>query len=158
WSTTALGFVLSAGGLVTSYTGHQTFAYPAAQVRWDADPSTLNDNVNFDPMFSPLHGHWTYAWLASEDRIATKQSKDTTEPLFGVAMPDAKVPRPRREDTGFRHVFWRYLEDIIPGVPFGPLAAVLAAAAVACLVAGGALLVARTPTRAGAIPSEGAVR
>jgi hypothetical protein len=158
WSTTALGFVLSAGGLVTSYTGHQTFAYPAAQVRWDADPSTLNDNVNFDPMFSPLHGHWTYAWLASEDRIATKRSKDTTEPLFGVAMPDAKVPRPRREDTGFRHVFWRYLEDIIPGVPFGPLAAVLAAAAVACLVAGGALLVARTPTRAGAIPSEGAVR
>jgi hypothetical protein len=117
WLISGLGFLLSLGGHLSPYRGHQGFAYPAAAVHWQADPNTLNDNVNWDPRFTPLHGHWNYARLAATGRIESGRSADTTEPLFGVAMPDGTAPRPSREDAGFRHLWWRYLEDLWPEFP-----------------------------------------
>lgn len=136
WAFAIVGFVLSAGGIVTSYRGHQQLAYPAAEVEWQAPAHTLSDNVNSAPAFSPLHGHWNYARLAAAGRIDSGLSKDTTEPLFGVVMPDGKAPIPRREDTAFRHFWWRYVIDYWPGFPSALVAVALAALSAAFLALG----------------------
>lgn len=144
WAIAAFGALLSAGGIVTSYVGHQQYAYVAAPVEWQRPPNEVDNNVNFEPRYSPLHGHWVYAWLAATGRIESGRSADTTEPLFGVAVQDI-VP-PRREDTGFRHVWWRYVRDVLPGFPSALVAAALAVLAVLSFALGARGLVRAEPS------------
>lgn len=134
WAIAALGFVLSAGGIVTSYVGHQQYAYLAAPVEWQRPPNEVDNNVNFEPRYSPLHGHWVYAWLAASGRIESGRSEDSTEPLFGVRVTGTAPPR--REDSGFRHLWWRYVRDVWPGFPSALVGAGLAVAALALLALG----------------------
>jgi hypothetical protein len=109
------GFAINLGGMLTPYVGHQQLAYVAARQEW-GPVQGVDNNVNFEPRYSPLHGHWTYAWLAATNRLASGRSADTTEPLFGVRV-DGKVPAPAPENRDFRHVWWRYVEFLWPGFP-----------------------------------------
>ena len=116
WIVALLGLALSAGGIVTSYVGHQQYAFVAATTEWQKPANEVDNNVNFEPRYSPLHGHWTYAWLAATGRIESGRSADTTEPLFGVTVPDpVKTPRPT--DARFNHFWWRAVREVWPEFP-----------------------------------------
>ncbi len=111
-----LGFVINLGGVLSPYRGQQQMASLAVHAEFE-NPGP--DVINRVWAFSPLHSHWTYAWLALSGRIETGLSEDSTEPLFGVTLPSgfpaAKLTYP--EDSRFRHFWLNYLADRIPGFP-----------------------------------------
>jgi hypothetical protein len=111
-----LGLLVNLGGVLSPYRGQQQLASLAVQVEFEAAGP---DVVNRVWAFSPLHSHWTYAWLSMAGRLDSGRSEDSTEPLFGVEIP-ARAPAPRltyAEDSRFRHFWLLYLRDRIPGFP-----------------------------------------
>ncbi|MFO1053344.1 MAG: glycosyltransferase family 39 protein [Planctomycetota bacterium] len=142
WAVAALGFVLSLGGIVTTYIGHQQYAYIAANVEWPG-VNGVDNNVNFEPRYSPLHGHWIHAWLAATGRLESGRSADTTEPIFGVKVPEP-VAAPRPETIGFNHLWWRYVREVWPDFPSVVVAILLACAGGLCLVLGARALARRS--------------
>lgn len=112
----ALGFLVNLGGVLTPYRGQQELANRALQVAYE-NPGA--DVINTRWALSPLHSHWTYAYLSLAGRIDSGRSEDSTEPLFGQEIP-SELPAPRltfREDSGFRHLLPFYLADRIEGFP-----------------------------------------
>ena len=120
--------------------GTKMYAYLAVTSHRQKPAYEIDNNVNFEPRYSPLHGHWIYAWLAATGRIESGRSADTTEPMFGVTVAEPVGP-PRRQDTGFRHFWWRYVNDLWPGFPSGLVALALVLLALGGLGAGAVLLV-----------------
>ncbi len=113
-SLAAVGFVFSLGGVITPYPGQQALALAAGRTVY-GDYIGVDDNVNFDVAMSPLHSHWTYAWLSATGRLDSGSSADTTEPLFGV---EVESPPPLMQtERGFHHFWWRWLGAVIPGFP-----------------------------------------
>lgn len=117
----ALGLIVSAGGVITPYRGQQELAIRAGEVyyqdlvrRGELLVEQVPDRVNVAARFSPIHTHWIYAGLSVSGRLQRGGSVHTTEPLFGVRVPDP-VRITNGEDVGFRHVWWRYLTRV--GLP-----------------------------------------
>ncbi len=111
-----LGFLVNLGGVLTPYRGQQELANHAVQAAYE---KAGVDVVNTRWAFSPLHSHWTYAYLSLSGRIGSGRSEDSTEPLFGQEIPSGRPP-PRltfREDSGFRHLLPFYMEDRVAGFP-----------------------------------------
>ena len=100
-----LGLVVSLGGVLTPYRGQQQLAYTAAAVVYPG-AEQVDNNVNADPRFSPLHTHWIYAGLSATGRLERGGSENTTEPLFGVRVPGPVALAHPDQDAGFRHFFW----------------------------------------------------
>ena len=98
----------SLGGVLTPYRGQQVLAASAARVAFAEElrsgaigVADLPEHINFLPEYSPLHSHWTYAWLVATGAMPGPASPDAVEALFGV--PSAgPVPLPV-DDLGFRH-------------------------------------------------------
>ncbi|MEM7200699.1 MAG: glycosyltransferase family 39 protein [Planctomycetota bacterium] len=118
----AIGLVFSIGGVITPYVGHQHLALQAGRVIYGPLPN-VDNNVNFDPRLSPLHSHWTYAWLAAQGRIASADPTDTLTPLFGIEAEAPVQPLPHATQSAFRHVWLRSLPLVLPGFPAGVVAA-----------------------------------
>ena len=116
-----LGFLVSLGGVLTPYRGQQSLAYQAAEVVYPG-VEQVDNNINSDPRFSPLHTHWIYAWLSATGRLEQGGADNTTEPLFGVEVDEARLPR-ADEDAGFRH-WWMAGIAGRGGYPLWPLALV----------------------------------
>lgn len=120
-----LGLLVSLGGVLTPYRGQQQLAYTAAPHSHPEHQGAaeLENVVVFAPRYSPLHTHWIYAWLSATGRLQRGGSDNTTEPLFGVAVPDAgspvRVTWPA--DTGFRH-WWIPYAGAFFGLPLWPVA------------------------------------
>jgi hypothetical protein len=111
----ALALLVSLGGVLTPYRGDRNLAHAAAAAAYPgqaaADAGLLPLIYDFEPRFSPIHSHWTYAWLSATGRLEEGGSANTTEPMFGVRVPppagDSLRPA-HPEDRGFRHWWWRY--------------------------------------------------
>lgn len=120
-----LGLLVSLGGVLTPYRGQQQLAYTAAPHSHPQHHgnAALENVVVFVPRYSPLHTHWIYAWLSATGRLQRGGSGNTTEPLFGVAVPEAgspvRVTWPA--DTGFRH-WWIPYAGAFLGLPLWPVA------------------------------------
>lgn len=110
-----LGALVSLGGVLTPYRGDRNLAHAATAAAYPKraaeDVDLLPLIYDFEPRFSPIHSHWTYAWLSVRGRLAAGGSSNTTEPLFGVRVPpplgDGLRPA-HAEDIGLRHWWWRY--------------------------------------------------
>lgn len=134
-----LGVLISLGGVLAPYRGHQELAGKAARVvyaeevaRGEVPENDLPNRYHVHPRFSPLHTHWIYAGLNLTGRMAEGGAANTTLPLFGVEVPGPVRPA-HEEDLGFRHWWMRYV-----GLVGGPDALWLflpwAAATLLCLV------------------------
>jgi hypothetical protein len=113
-----LGLVVSIGGLIAPYTGQQALAYATIHARFGPFEFGGDDDriFNWSPELSPIHSHWTYAWLSWSGRIETGKSEDTTEPLFGIALENPPPPM-AGHDVRFRHLWWRSLPEYVQGFP-----------------------------------------
>ena len=121
-----IGVLVNLTGVVAPTRGHNQLAGQAVRVhyqqRLERGEVTQQDLASFDPAdrfftewrFSPLHSHWTYAWLAArgvfedaEGRPVADASR-TIEPMFGVSSPDPVAGQApiHFEDRGFRHLWW----------------------------------------------------
>lgn len=119
-----LGFAVSAGGVVTSYHAQQKLAYEAAPLVYPPPNPQIDNNVNFDPAFSPLHTHWIYAFLSASGRLEQGGAENTIGPLFGVYEEPVEGRRLRlpvpSETAGFRH-WWMVGASHNLGMPFWPV-------------------------------------
>jgi len=135
----ALGLVVTAGGVLTPYRGQTFLARHAALHLWRHEidrglvpVATIQDHYLVDPRLSPIHSHWTYAWHSLRGDLGPGPAERNITPVFGIAGPlDDPLPPFPREDLGFRHWWWRYLDDLVPFPWPLVLAAWLAASAVA---------------------------
>lgn len=117
-----LGFLIALGGVLTPYRGQQQLAYAAAPVSHPVH-DTLENVVVFVPRYSPLHTHWIYAFLSATGRLQRGGSANTTEPLFGVAVPESSddpLHLTWSADTSFRHWWMPYMHATF-GWPLLPL-------------------------------------
>ncbi len=110
-----LGALVSLGGVLTPYRGDRNLADAATAAAYPEQAATNRDLLpliyDFEPRFSPVHSHWTYAWLSASGRLAEGGSANTTEPMFGVRVPPPAGDhvRPSQiEDLAIRHWWWRY--------------------------------------------------
>jgi hypothetical protein len=125
------GLLVSAGGVLAPYRGHQQLAHAAGAVLYPEAGANLEHNVTCDPRLSPVHTHWIYAALAASGRLEAGGAVNTTLPLFGVSVPDAaaRLAIPS-EDAGFRHWWMVFGRDAF-GWPLLPLALLWWAATIA---------------------------
>ena len=133
-----LSFLVSLGGVLTPYHAQQQLAYEAAKVAYPG-AEQVDNNVNADPRFSPLHTHWIFAGLAISGTIEQPGAENTIGPLFGIDREpvEGRVVRLARpfETAGFRH-WWMVGASHNHHLPFWPLFALWFAVTGAALFAG----------------------
>lgn len=123
WALVATGFTISLSGHVAPVRGHSEMAHVAARTV-HAEPLALGhfldenlpDHFFSVPRYTPIRGHWVYAWLAATGRLETGGSENTTEPLFGVVVdrgPDEPVLRPSAWEDRGRHLWPFYLGALL---------------------------------------------
>lgn len=139
----ALGVLVNVTGVVAPTRGHNQLAGQATEAFYrhqfqrgeigavdlaNLDPA---DHFFFLPRFSPLHSHWTYAWLSGtgefEDAAGRPRhgAEHTIRPMFGVDAAGLR-PFPGRmdpavmeqapihwEDRCGRHLWWRFWADLL---------------------------------------------
>ncbi|MBK8980404.1 MAG: hypothetical protein IPM29_31265 [Planctomycetes bacterium] len=126
-----LGFLLTLGGHLTSYSSQQKVADPAARTLW-GDLQNLDNNLNWDPRLSPLHSHWTWAFHSARGDLDDFQVATASRLVFGVEPTFRAGPagpegtRLAREDVRFHHLWWNWLAWWMPGFPGRAVALVLA--------------------------------
>lgn len=141
----AAGVLVSLGGVLTPYRGFYHVAHHAAEVVYRADidsgaiaPGTLHDHYMTHPRFSPIVGHWRYAWQALRGRLGPGPASANIDAVLGIdAAAAPALPDFPREDLGFRHFWLAYLHDLV-GVPWRAILAAWLAGAAACLWLGAA--------------------
>ncbi len=125
WVVSVLGLLVTIGGIVTPYRGHQHLAHIAAEKHYAEELADgafpiewLSDRVNVHPRFSPLHTHWIYAWHSWRGELRADDVGRDMELVFGVPGPPV---RPAdwypREDLASRHYWPRILSDLV-GFPW----------------------------------------
>lgn len=129
----ALGAVFTLGGILTSYPGHQHYAFVAAPKTFGANLPNIDNNINHWLRGTPIVGHWIYASLSASGRIDEGGAENTVEPLFGVDMGDDVVPQAPVNHRGFRHFWWRWLGHLAPDFPVFWVVLAWIAGAAACL-------------------------
>lgn len=153
------GLLVNLTAVLAPTRGHNQLAGQAVRVhyqqRYERGEVTAEDIASLDPAdrfffewrFSPLHSHWTYAWLSARGAFEDAEGRPvadaarTIEPMFGVtsADPAAGLAPIHFEDRGFRHLWWVLWARLLGVSPALVLLGWIALAALAvrcCRIAG----------------------